>query len=78
MAPDDASARELETPADDEELVTSVEGPYGTAEVHERSSPAADGDVRYEYQVRFGGNVETFRTLGEASAVAGERAGVKR
>jgi hypothetical protein len=62
----------------EEELVTTVEGPLGTAEVHEVSQPAADGDVRYQYQVRFGGKAETFQTLGEASAVAGERAGVRR
>ena len=53
--------------------VTVVDGPNGKAEVFEK--PAGSGSM--EYEVRFGGKSETYKSLGEAYITAGERAGVK-
>jgi hypothetical protein len=78
IAPGDPNfMRNDRAPSEDEELVTAVEGPHGTAEVYEICRQTASGELRYEYEVRFKGIAETFVTLGEASTVAGERCGVK-
>ena len=53
--------------------VTVVEGPKGKAEIFELWSPGK----AMEYQVRFGGRTETYKSLGEAYITAGERTGTK-
>ena len=52
-------------------LVEVVEGPNGTAEVHEiQESPSL-----IVYETRFGGKAERFDTIGEAYIEAGMKAG---
>ncbi len=60
-----------------EELVTHVEGPNGKAEIYEIPQQYAGGGQRYEYEIRFGGQTQTLKSLGEAYITAGELAGVK-
>lgn len=55
----------------DDPPVAVVEGTNGKSEIYE----VWDGGRLVEYQVRFGGEVESFRNLGEAYIVAGEKAG---
>jgi hypothetical protein len=74
---DSGESEGRETSAKEEDLLTSLEGKFGTAEIFEIQQLTDDGDMRFEYQVRFGGEVETFKTLGEASLTAGDRAGIK-
>ena len=57
-----------------ETIITSVEGPNGTAEVLEVQN---SGTGQPEYQVRFKGNLQTFKSMGEAYITAKELAGVK-
>jgi hypothetical protein len=57
-----------------ETLVTSVEGPKGTAEVVEIVNPQTH---QAEYQVRYKGTVETYRSMGEAYITAKEKADYK-
>ena len=71
MAPDPPG------PDEDTDLVTTVEGPYGKAEVYEVIDQASSGDMRFVYQVRFQGGAETYQSLGEAYASAGERVGAR-
>ncbi|MEX2598661.1 MAG: hypothetical protein WD533_03290 [Dehalococcoidia bacterium] len=54
-------------------LVAVVEGPKGKAEVFEIQPDATA--LMSEYEVSFGGKVQTLMTLGEASIVAHELAG---
>jgi hypothetical protein len=56
-----------------ETIVTSVEGPKGTADVLEVLS----GSGQPEYQVRFNGSLQSFKSMGEAYITAKELAGVK-
>ena len=56
-----------------ETIVTSVEGPNGTADVLEVLS----GSGQPEYQVRFKGSLQSFKSMGEAYITAKELAGVK-
>lgn len=56
-------------------LVTAVEGPNGTAEVHEVPENLPGGGQRFGYSVTFKGQVQTFKSMGEAYIVAGELAG---
>jgi len=56
-----------------ETIITNVEGPNGTAEVLEVMS----GTGQPEYQVRFKGGLQTFKSMGEAYITAKELAGVK-
>jgi hypothetical protein len=56
-----------------DEIVATVEGPRGTALVVE--VPVAGGSG-LEYQVRFGGAKETYKSMGEAYITAKEKAGV--
>lgn len=63
----------------EETLLTTVEGPKGSAEIIEVIKPAPkemalDGQL-VEYQVRFDGKTQTFMALGEAYVVAGELSG---
>lgn len=62
-----------------EELLTVVEGPRGKAEIFEIIKPsppemAREGQL-VEYEVRFGGQRQVFKALGEAYIVAGELTG---
>jgi hypothetical protein len=73
--PDEANG--LPGDADDTDLVTTVEGPSGTAEVYEVFRKASGGDMVFAYEVRFRDGAETFQSLGEAYATAGQRVGVR-
>jgi hypothetical protein len=53
--------------------VAVVEGPNGTAEIFE----VMLDNRSTEYQVRFKGKTESYKSLGEAYITAGEKAGVK-
>ena len=53
--------------------VAVIEGTNGKSEIFE----VWDGGRLVEYQVRFGKSVESFRNLGEAYIVAGQKAGAK-
>ena len=57
-----------------ETVVTSVEGSKGRAEVIEVIDPRTN---QTEYQVRYQGSVETFRSMGEAYITAKEKADYK-
>lgn len=57
----------------DEAPVAVIEGANGKSEIYE----VWDGGRLVEYQVRFGDQVESFRNLGEAYIVAGEKAGAR-
>lgn len=57
----------------DDPPVAVVEGTNGKSEIYE----VWDGGRLVEYQVRFGNQVESFRNLGEAYIVAGQKAGAK-
>ncbi len=57
-------------------LLTAVEGPKGKAEIFEVVQQAESGGQRFEYEVRYNGDTQTCKALGEAYVVAGELAGV--
>jgi hypothetical protein len=59
------------------EVVATVEGPQGTAEIMEVPQIAGDGGQRLEYVVAFGGQNQTFPSLGEAYITAGELSGTE-
>ncbi len=54
-------------------LLTTVEGPGGTAELYESS----DGGPQPSYEVDCGGQTHTFKSMGEAYITAGELVGTK-
>ncbi len=54
-------------------LLTTVEGPNGTAELFE----ANDGGPQPSYEVVCGGETHTFKSMGEAYITAGELVGTK-
>lgn len=56
-----------------EEPVAVITGPKGNAEIFESW---ANGRL-IEYSVRFNGQTETFKNIGEAYIVAGEKTGTK-
>ena len=56
-------------------LVTAVEGPNGTAEVREVPEVLPGGGQRFQYSVTHKGKTETYKSMGEAYIVAGEKAG---
>ena len=58
--------------ADQESIVTTVEGPRGKAEIVEVFK---DGSNQPEYQVRFGGKSFPYNSEGEASIDASEMVG---
>ena len=58
-------------------LLTTIDGPKGKAEIFEVVQPVESGGQRFEYEVRYNGQTETCKALGEAYIVAGEHAGVK-
>ncbi len=53
--------------------VTVVEGPKGKAEIYELWSPGK----AMEYQIKFGSQTVTYKSLGEAYIEAGELTGTK-
>ena len=55
-----------------EESVAVIEGPKGKAEIFEIFTSG-----KLEYEVRFGGQAQKFKNLGEAYVEAGEKAGKK-
>jgi hypothetical protein len=63
--------------ADAGEVVATVDGPKGKAEILEVPTSAGDGGLQLEYVVAFGGANQTFRSLGEAYITAGELAGAE-
>lgn len=58
------------------ELVTAVEGPKGKAEIFEIPKAMESGGQQFEYDVRFNGQSQVCKSLGEAYITAGELAGV--
>jgi hypothetical protein len=56
-----------------QDVVTVVEGPNGKAEVIEIWSPGK----AMEYQIKFGAQTVTYKSLGEAYIEAGELTGTK-
>jgi hypothetical protein len=63
--------------ADASEIVATVEGPKGKAEILEVSKIVGDGGQQLEYVVTFGGADQRFRSLGEAYITAGELSGTE-
>ena len=57
-----------------DEVIATVEGPDGTAQVVEVSSAGGKSPV---YEARFKGTSEAFPSMGEAYITAKEKAGVK-
>ncbi|MFN0070078.1 MAG: hypothetical protein ACKVVP_01140 [Chloroflexota bacterium] len=57
------------------DVVATVEGPLGTAEILEVPQLAGDGGQRLEYVVSYGDQRQTFLSLGEAYITAGELSG---
>jgi len=55
--------------------VTVVDGPQGRAEVFEVQGQAG---FPAEYEVRFKGSRETFKSMGEAYITAKQKAGVEK
>ena len=58
-----------------ETVIANVEGTKGKADVIEVVNSQTN---QTEYQVRYQGSVETFRSMGEAYITAKEKAGVAR
>ena len=58
-----------------EEVVDTIEGPKGTADILEIMRPVEGSGVEVEYAVVFGGRRTDFRSLGEAHALANELTG---
>jgi len=56
-----------------DEPVAVVDGPHGKAEIFEIMTP----NRTMEYHVRFQGQTEVYKNLGEAYITAGQKAGVK-
>lgn len=58
-------------------LVATIEGPLGKVELYEVTSTLPSGALGVEYEVRTGGEVQRFPSLGTAYIAAGERTGSK-
>ena len=58
-----------------ESLVTTVEGPKGKADIFEIPKPMPSGGQQFEYEVRFQGQIQACKALGEAYIIAGELSG---
>lgn len=61
--------------ANSSDVVATVDGPRGSADILEVPQAAGDGGQRLEYVVSFGGQQQTFLSLGEAYITAGELTG---
>ena len=57
-------------------LITSVEGPKGTAEIFEVALPRTGMSIEVEYEVVFGEQKLSFPSLGEAHLFANELTGI--
>ena len=62
----------------DRDLVGAFEGPNGTAELYEvvTTSTERPGAEQVKYEIVYGGEIEIFPSLGEASIRATELSGV--
>jgi len=58
-----------------EELVDTIEGAKGTAEILEIMRPVEGSGVEIEYAVVFSGQRTEFKSLGEAHALANQLTG---
>jgi hypothetical protein len=58
-----------------EEVVDTIEGPKGSAEIVEIMRPTGGSVVEIEYAVVFGGQRTGFRSLGEAHILANQLTG---
>jgi hypothetical protein len=58
-----------------EEVVDTIEGPKGSADIVEIMRPAAGNVVEIEYAVVFGSQRTGFRSLGEAHILANQLTG---
>ena len=58
-----------------EEVVDTIEGPKGTADILEIMRPVEGSGVEIEYAVVYGGNRTEFRSLGEAHVLANQLTG---
>ena len=62
--------------AQEEMLITTVEGPRGTADIFEVVLPNTGKTIEVEYAVVFGQERKGFPSLGEAHLLANELTGV--
>ena len=62
--------------APEEMLITTVEGPKGTADIFEVVLPSTGKTIEVEYTVVFGQERQGFPSLGEAHLLANELTGV--
>ena len=58
-----------------EEIVDTIEGPGGSADILEIMRPVPGSGVEIEYVVVFGSQRSTFRSLGEAHILANQLTG---
>ena len=58
-----------------EEVVDTIEGPRGSADIIEIMRPVEGSGVEVEYAVVFGGQRTEFRSLGEAHVLANQVTG---
>ena len=58
-----------------EEVVDTIEGPGGSADILEIMRPVAGAGTEIEYAVLFAGNRTNFRSLGEAHVLANQLTG---
>ena len=58
-----------------EEIVDTIEGPKGTADILEIMRPVAGSGVEVEYAVVYGGQRTELRSVGEAHALANQLTG---
>ena len=61
----------------DELLITTVDGPRGSADVYEVTLPSATGIIEVEYTVVFNTQRLAFPSLGEAHIAANELVGTE-
>jgi hypothetical protein len=60
-----------------EEVVDTIEGPKGKADIIEIMRPVAGSGVEIEYAVLFDGKRTDFRSLGEAHVLANQLTGAE-
>ena len=58
-----------------EEIVDTIEGPGGSADILEIMRPVEGAGTEIEYAVMFKGNRTNFRSLGEAHVLANQLTG---
>jgi len=62
-------------PSVTEEIVDTIEGPSGSADILEIMRPVEGAGTEIEYAVVFAGNRTNFRSLGEAHILANQLTG---